>query len=75
LKTPAIVKESGRKPPPFPFIFFKPATTIHDHGEAVVIPQIAQNYQADYEGELVRYILSTSIAHIMELANLDDSAL
>ncbi|KAJ5662858.1 hypothetical protein N7507_003589 [Penicillium longicatenatum] len=46
------IKESGRKPPPFPFIFFKPATTIHDHGEAVVIPQIAQNDQADYEGEL-----------------------
>ncbi|KAJ6003449.1 hypothetical protein N7451_005996 [Penicillium sp. IBT 35674x] len=46
------IKEAGRKPPPFPFIFFKPTTTIHDHGEAVVIPQIAQNDQADYEGEL-----------------------
>ncbi|KAJ5813311.1 uncharacterized protein N7503_000061 [Penicillium pulvis] len=46
------IKEAGRKPPPFPFIFFKPTTTIHDHGEAVVIPKIAQNDQADYEGEL-----------------------
>ncbi|KAJ5889151.1 hypothetical protein N7504_009961 [Penicillium tannophilum] len=46
------IREAGRKPPPFPFIFFKPPTTIHDHGEAVVIPKIAQNDQADYEGEL-----------------------
>ncbi|KAJ5654891.1 hypothetical protein N7490_001894 [Penicillium lividum] len=46
------IKEAGRKPPPFPFIFFKPTTTIHDHGKAVVIPKIAQNDQADYEGEL-----------------------
>ncbi|CAI4212768.1 unnamed protein product [Parascedosporium putredinis] len=38
--------------PPFPFIFFKPTTTIHDHGKDVVIPKIAQDDQADYEGEL-----------------------
>lgn len=47
------VKEAGRTPPPFPFIFFKPTTCIHDHGEDVEIPQIAQDDQADYEGELV----------------------
>ncbi|KAK4867427.1 hypothetical protein LT330_000937 [Penicillium expansum] len=46
------VKEAGRTPPPFPFIFFKPNTTIHDHGAPVAIPQIAQDSQADYEGEL-----------------------
>jgi 2-keto-4-pentenoate hydratase/2-oxohepta-3-ene-1,7-dioic acid hydratase in catechol pathway len=46
------VKEAGRKPPPFPFIFFKPITTIVGHEEAVVIPKIAQDDQADYEGEL-----------------------
>ncbi|KAE8314501.1 hypothetical protein BDV41DRAFT_575760 [Aspergillus transmontanensis] len=46
------IKEAGRKPPPFPFIFFKPNTCVHDHGEPVVIPRIAQNEQADYEGEL-----------------------
>ncbi|OQD66399.1 hypothetical protein PENPOL_c004G05866 [Penicillium polonicum] len=46
------IKEAGRKPPPFPFIFFKPTTTIHDHGKAVVIPKVAQDDQADYEGEL-----------------------
>jgi hypothetical protein len=48
------VKEAGRTPPPFPFIFFKPNTTIHDHGKPVEIPKIAQDEQADYEGELVR---------------------
>ena len=47
-----IVKEAGRTPPPFPFIFFKPSTTIHDHNIPVSIPRIAQDSQADYEGEL-----------------------
>lgn len=47
------VKEAGRSPPPFPFIFFKPNTTVIGHNEAVVIPKIAQDEQADYEGELV----------------------
>ncbi|KAL2817022.1 hypothetical protein BDW59DRAFT_166154 [Aspergillus cavernicola] len=46
------IREAGRKPPPFPFIFFKPNTCVHDHGEPVVVPKIAQNDQADYEGEL-----------------------
>ncbi|KAI6356232.1 hypothetical protein MCOR25_007922 [Pyricularia grisea] len=46
------IKEAGRKPPPFPFIFFKPNTCIHDHGADVEIPKIAQDDQADYEGEL-----------------------
>jgi hypothetical protein len=47
------VKEAGRSPPPFPFIFFKPVTTIVGQDENVVIPKIAQDDQADYEGELV----------------------
>lgn len=46
------IREAGRKPPPFPFIFFKPNTCIIGHGEDIVIPKIAQNDQADYEGEL-----------------------
>jgi 2-keto-4-pentenoate hydratase/2-oxohepta-3-ene-1,7-dioic acid hydratase in catechol pathway len=46
------VREAGRKPPPFPFIFFKPNTTVLDHDAPVVIPKIAQDDQADYEGEL-----------------------
>lgn len=48
----AAVREAGRTPPPFPFIFFKPNTCIHDHGADVEIPKIAQDDQADYEGEL-----------------------
>jgi len=50
------VKEAGRSPPPFPFIFFKPTTCILDHGANVVIPKIAQDDQADYEGELTLVI-------------------
>jgi 2-keto-4-pentenoate hydratase/2-oxohepta-3-ene-1,7-dioic acid hydratase in catechol pathway len=50
------VREAGRNPPPFPFIFFKPTTCLYDHGEDVVIPRIAQDDQADYEGELVLVI-------------------
>jgi 2-keto-4-pentenoate hydratase/2-oxohepta-3-ene-1,7-dioic acid hydratase in catechol pathway len=49
-----LVREANRKPPPFPSLFFKPSRTIHDHDANVVIPKIAQNDQADYEGELVR---------------------
>jgi len=48
-----IVKEAGRSPPPFPFIFFKPVTCVADHNADVIIPKIAQDDQADYEGELV----------------------
>jgi 2-keto-4-pentenoate hydratase/2-oxohepta-3-ene-1,7-dioic acid hydratase in catechol pathway len=47
------IKEAGRKPPPFPSIFFKPSTCVADYGEAVEIPKIAQDEQCDYEGELV----------------------
>ncbi|CAG7557785.1 unnamed protein product [Fusarium equiseti] len=47
------IREAGRKVPPFPSIFFKPSTTISDHGTNVVIPKLAQDDQADYEGELV----------------------
>lgn len=50
------VKEAGRTPPPFPFIFFKPTTSIHDHNANIKIPKIAQDNQADYEGELVLVI-------------------
>ncbi|KAI5919537.1 hypothetical protein F4810DRAFT_687248 [Camillea tinctor] len=46
------IKEAGRTPPPYPFIFFKPNTCILDHGADVVIPKICQDDQADYEGEL-----------------------
>ncbi|KAL6243449.1 hypothetical protein RBB50_009441 [Rhinocladiella similis] len=41
------IKEAGRTPPPFPFIFFKPNTTIADHDGPVTIPKIMQNNQPD----------------------------
>ncbi|KAF2399818.1 hypothetical protein EJ06DRAFT_530597 [Trichodelitschia bisporula] len=46
------IREAGRKPPPYPSLFFKPSTALNDHGAPVVIPKIAQDDQADYEGEL-----------------------
>lgn len=52
------VKEAGRTPPPFPFIFFKPTTCITGHDSNVVIPKIGQDDQADYEGELVYFLRS-----------------
>ena len=47
------VKEAGRKPPPYPSIFFKPADCVADYGSAVPVPKLAQDDQCDYEGELV----------------------
>lgn len=38
--------------PPTPFIFFKPSTCVIGHDEPVHIPKVAQDNQADYEGEL-----------------------
>ncbi|KAI0544193.1 hypothetical protein F4679DRAFT_565917 [Xylaria curta] len=46
------IKESGRGLPKFPVMFFKPSTTVQDHGAAVIIPRICQDEQADYEGEI-----------------------
>jgi 2-keto-4-pentenoate hydratase/2-oxohepta-3-ene-1,7-dioic acid hydratase in catechol pathway len=51
----AHIKEGGRKPPPYPSIFIKPADCVADYGCAVQIPQIAQDEQCDYEGELVSF--------------------
>ncbi|KAL2204708.1 hypothetical protein CC79DRAFT_1309691 [Sarocladium strictum] len=46
------IREAGRKPPPYPFIFLKARQTIADHDADVIIPKIAQDMQPDYEGEL-----------------------
>ncbi|KAK7413358.1 hypothetical protein QQX98_007735 [Neonectria punicea] len=64
------IREAGRKQPPFPSIFFKPATTIVGHGESVVIPKIAQDNQADYEGELV-IVLGKDAKNVSESDALD----
>ncbi|KAH7117433.1 hypothetical protein EDB81DRAFT_952880 [Dactylonectria macrodidyma] len=46
------IRETGRKPPPFPFMFCKTSFAVHDHNANVIIPKMAQDDQADYEGEL-----------------------
>jgi 2-keto-4-pentenoate hydratase/2-oxohepta-3-ene-1,7-dioic acid hydratase in catechol pathway len=46
------IQEGGRTPPPYPSIFYKPRFCVADFGEDVPIPEIAQENQVDYEGEL-----------------------
>lgn len=51
-----IVQEGGRKPPPYPSVFIKPATTVASFNEDIPIPMIAQDGTLDYEGELVSFL-------------------
>ncbi|KAF2751898.1 fumarylacetoacetate hydrolase family protein-like protein [Sporormia fimetaria CBS 119925] len=46
------IKEGGRTLPPYPTSFIKAPTCLQDHGSPITIPKIAQDSQADYEGEL-----------------------
>ncbi|EUC42263.1 hypothetical protein COCMIDRAFT_8122 [Bipolaris oryzae ATCC 44560] len=46
------IAEAGRKPPPYPSLFIKANTSIAGWDETVPIPKVAQDDQADYEGEL-----------------------
>jgi 2-keto-4-pentenoate hydratase/2-oxohepta-3-ene-1,7-dioic acid hydratase in catechol pathway len=46
------VKEIGMEPKPNPDMFPKAPCSISGHGDDVEIPKIAQDDQADYEGEL-----------------------
>ncbi|TVY91549.1 Uncharacterized protein LAWI1_G001223 [Lachnellula willkommii] len=64
------IKEANRTPPPFPFIFFKPVTAIADHEADVVIPKIAQDDQADYEGELC-LVIGRDVKEVSESEALD----
>lgn len=64
-----LVKEAGRSPPPFPFIFFKPTTCIANHDADVIIPKICQDDQADYEGELVIFLPSRMFRYFSNLAH------
>ena len=47
-----IVKEIGMEPKPNPDMFPKAPCSISGYGDDVEIPKIAQDDQADYEGEL-----------------------
>ncbi|CAF3473477.1 hypothetical protein HG531_003927 [Fusarium graminearum] len=64
------IREAGRKTPPFPSIFFKPSTTVHDHDVNVVIPRVAQDEQADYEGELV-VVIGKDVKNVPESEALE----
>ncbi|KAF3004415.1 hypothetical protein E8E13_010315 [Curvularia kusanoi] len=46
------IQEGGRTLPPHPSTFIKANTCLQDHEGPIVIPKIAQDNQADYEGEL-----------------------
>ncbi|CAK7238096.1 hypothetical protein SEUCBS140593_010323 [Sporothrix eucalyptigena] len=64
------IREVGRKQPPYPSIFFKPNTTVADHDSNVVIPKVAQDDQADYEGELV-VVIGKDAKNVAEANALD----
>ena len=46
------VKEVGQPLPRFPVTFIKPSTAVANWDDDIPIPKIAQDDQADYEGEL-----------------------
>ena len=47
------VAEGSVELPEYPVMFMKPPHAIADYGQDIEIPKIAQDSQADYEGELV----------------------
>jgi len=59
------VKEGGRTLPPYPATFIKATTCLQDHGSPIIIPKIAQNEQADYEGELC-FVISRDAKNVPE---------
>ncbi len=48
------IAETGRKPPPYPSLFMKPAPATAGFDDDICVPGIAQGKNLDYEGELVR---------------------
>lgn len=63
--TTNIVKEGGRTLPPYPSTFIKATTCLQDHNGPIVIPKLAQDTQADYEGELC-FIISKDAKNVTE---------
>jgi 2-keto-4-pentenoate hydratase/2-oxohepta-3-ene-1,7-dioic acid hydratase in catechol pathway len=63
-KTPT-VQEGGRTLPPYPSTFIKATTALSGHLSPIVIPKIAQDNQADYEGELC-FIISRDAKDVSE---------
>jgi 2-keto-4-pentenoate hydratase/2-oxohepta-3-ene-1,7-dioic acid hydratase in catechol pathway len=60
-----LVQEGGRTLPPYPSTFIKANTALSGHGSPIVIPKIAQDNQADYEGELC-FIISKDALNVSE---------
>ncbi|KAK7887869.1 hypothetical protein LTR67_009263 [Exophiala xenobiotica] len=46
------IRETGRRPPPYPSMFMKPAPAIAAFDGDIVVPAVAQGKNLDYEGEL-----------------------
>jgi len=59
------VQEGGRTLPPYPSTFIKANTCLTDHNAAIVVPKIAQDNQADYEGELC-FVISRDAKDVSE---------
>lgn len=59
------IQEGGRTLPPFPSTFIKANTCLNDHNAPITIPKIAQDNQADYEGELC-FIISRDAKDVSE---------
>ncbi|KAH8639307.1 fumarylacetoacetate hydrolase family protein-like protein [Alternaria alternata] len=64
------IQEGGRTLPPYPSTFIKANTCLNDHGAPIVIPKIAQDNQADYEGELC-FIISKDAKDVSEAEAFD----
>ncbi|KAL1796860.1 hypothetical protein ACET3X_005400 [Alternaria dauci] len=64
------IQEGGRTLPPYPSTFIKANTCLNDHGAPIVIPKIAQDNQADYEGELC-FIISKDAKDVSEAEAYD----
>ncbi|CAH0033857.1 unnamed protein product [Clonostachys rhizophaga] len=64
------IRETGRKPPTYPFMFCKGSPAVLDHGANVVVPKVAQDDQADYEGELC-VVLGKDAKDVSEADALD----
>lgn len=60
-----VVQEGGRTLPPYPSTFIKANTCLNDHNAPIVIPKLAQDNQADYEGELC-FIISKDAKDVSE---------
>ncbi|KAF2110258.1 fumarylacetoacetate hydrolase family protein-like protein [Lophiotrema nucula] len=59
------IQEGGRTLPPYPSTFIKANTCLADHNGPIVIPKLAQDNQADYEGELC-FIISRDALNVSE---------